>query len=312
MKRKTKDEFIIESNIIHNNKYDYSKVEYKNNKTKVCIICPEHGEFMQCPQDHIRGRGCTKCNGGVSHTNEEWLEKFKKMHGEKYTYIINDNDKLSSSKKIEILCPIHGSFKQQCISHAIGQGCPKCANEKNGVKKRKNNNEFISLAQKIHGKKYDYSKVNYINNHTEVCIICPEHGEFWQKPNVHLSNHGCPKCASSKLELELIKFLEENKTDYIYQANKKNFLWLKGLSLDFYLPEYNAAIECQGIEHFKETSFFGGLKGFYNTLERDKRKLDLCNKNNVKIFYYSNLNMEYPYFVYENKDNLLNAIKNGN
>ena len=154
--------------------------------------------------------------------------------------------------------------------------------------------------------------MDYVNNHTEVCIFCPEHGEFWQKPNVHLSNHGCPKCASSKLELELIKFLEENKTDYIYQANKKNFLWLKGLSLDFYLPEYNAAIECQGIEHFKETSFFGGLKGFYNTLERDKRKLDLCDKNNVKIFYYSNLNMEYPYFVYENKDNLLNAIKNGN
>ena len=58
---------------------------------------------------------------------------------------------------------------------------------------------FIEKAKKIHGDKYDYSKVEYINSHTKVCIICPEHGEFWQTPNNHLHGYGCPKCKSDKI-----------------------------------------------------------------------------------------------------------------
>lgn len=311
MKRKTKEEFIEESNIIHNNKYNYSKVEYINNKTKVCIICPEHGEFWQVPQDHTKGRGCSKCNGGISHSNTEWLNKFRKTHGEKYSYSITNNDKISSSTKIKILCPIHGEFEQSCMNHSIGQGCPKCGNENSAIKRQNDTDYFINLSRKTHGDKYDYSKTEYVNNHIKVCIICPKHGEFWQKPYVHLSKHGCPKCSSSKLELEIIDFLDENKIKYIHQANKKDFLWLKKLSLDFYLPDYNVAIECQGLEHFKEIKFFGGTKGFNSTVERDKRKLKLCNENHIKLFYYSNLGIEYPYKVYENKENMLNEIKNG-
>jgi len=61
--RKTLKQFIIESNNIHNNKYDYSLVEYKNAKTKVKIICHEHGVFRQRPHDHLKGHGCPKCVG---------------------------------------------------------------------------------------------------------------------------------------------------------------------------------------------------------------------------------------------------------
>ena len=55
--------------------------------------------------------------------------------------------------------------------------------------------EFIEKSIKIHGNKFDYSKVEYIGSHTKVCIICPEHGEFYQSPTGHLSGNGCPKCA---------------------------------------------------------------------------------------------------------------------
>lgn len=309
-KRKTKEEFIKECNVIHNNKYDYSKVEYINNKTKVCIICPIHGEFYQFPQDHTKGRGCSKCNGGVSHTNEEWFGKFRQVHGDKYTYNIV-NKKLSSNAKIEIICPTHGIFKQSCMNHSLGQGCPKCANENNGIKRRNSLENFISLAKQVHGDKYDYSKVKYINNHTEVCIVCPKHGEFWQKPNVHLLNHGCPKCSSSKLEMEIIKFLDEKNVKYIYQASKKDFEWLGRLSLDFYLLDYNAAIECQGLEHFKEIEYFGGKKKYVETTKRDAKKLTICEENGIRLFYYSNLGIEYSYNVYENKNKLLNDILNG-
>ncbi len=55
--------------------------------------------------------------------------------------------------------------------------------------------EFIEKAKKVHGNKYNYSKVEYIKSGLKVCIICPEHGEFWQIANAHLQGQGCPECA---------------------------------------------------------------------------------------------------------------------
>ena len=308
MKRKTKEEFIADARKVHGNKFDYTKVEYINNKTKVCIICPIHGEFWQYPQDHTKGVGCSKCNGGVSHSNEEWLEKFKKVHGERYFYNIKDTDKLSAYSKIEIICPKHGKFYQNCMNHSLGQGCHLCADEYSAIKRSNTKEQFITNARKVHCDKYDYSKVKYINNHIEVCIICPIHGEFWQKPNVHLLNHGCPKCVCSRLETEIVNCLEDNKIEYIHQANKKILPWLKKQSLDFYLPNYDVAIECQGGQHFNSVEWFGGVDALRKTIERDKRKRKLCEENGIKLLYYSNLDIEYPYFVYKNKQELIKAI----
>lgn len=67
-----------------------------------------------------------------------------------------------------------------------GEGCPKCGKEKSHKSKSSNVNKFIEKAREIHGNKYDYSKVDYVNNRTKVCIICPEHGKFWQTPAHHL------------------------------------------------------------------------------------------------------------------------------
>lgn len=65
-KRKTTEEFIEEAKKVHGDKYDYSKVEYVNARTKVCIVCPEHGEFWQIPDSHLRGRGCRLCGRDVA------------------------------------------------------------------------------------------------------------------------------------------------------------------------------------------------------------------------------------------------------
>jgi len=311
-RRKTTEEVIEEAKLIHGEKYIYDDTIYINNKTKMKIICPIHGEFWQLPQDHLRGRGCSKCNGGVSHTNEKWIEKFNTKHGNTYSYeLINKKLKLSSNTKIPIICKEHGVFYQSCINHSIGQGCPKCANIKNGIDKNHTNEKFKELSLKIHGDKYIYDKVNYINNHTEVCIICPKHGEFYQKPNVHLLGHGCPKCASSLLENELIELFNYNNIEYIHRAKRRKINWIDTLELDFYLPKYKIAIECQGIEHFKPINFFGGEKKYKSTLERDKKKLKLCEENGVKLLYYSNLDIEYPYEVFEDKEELLKEILNG-
>ena len=71
--------------------------------------------------------------------------------------------------------------------------------------------EFIKRAREVHGDKYDYSKVKYVNSVTEVCIICKEHGDFWQKPRYHLCGNGCPVCGGTKKSSSSI-FVERANT----------------------------------------------------------------------------------------------------
>ena len=216
--RKTTQSFIEDAKQIHGDKYDYSKVEYKGNKIKVCIICYEHGEFWQTPNKHL------------------------------------------SSK----------------------EGCPKCGDIFNGLKKRLGTQEFIKRAKQIHGDKYDYSKVEYVTSETKVQIICPKHGEFFQTPNCHLSGHGCPICNESHLEKTMKNILLENNIEFEQQ---KKFIWLGRQTLDFYLPQYNIGIECQGGQHFQAVEHFGGEKEFQKLLRRDKIKKQKCDTNNLKLFY---------------------------
>ena len=111
--------------------------------------------------------------------------------------------------------------------------------------------KFVEKARKIHGNKYDYSKVNYINAQTKVKITCPEHGEFWQKPNNHLNGKSCPLCSESHGEREIRKLLDKYGIRY---EREKTFDDLNGigggqLRFDFYLPDHNMCIEFDGEQH---------------------------------------------------------------
>lgn len=77
LQTKSKEQFIIESNKTHSNKYNYDEVEYIGTHYKVKIICPNHGPFYQVPMSHIRGIGCKKCVGYVSKKETKWLNKLK-------------------------------------------------------------------------------------------------------------------------------------------------------------------------------------------------------------------------------------------
>ena len=122
------NEFIAKARNVHGDKYDYSKVNYINAITKVCIICPKHGEFYQTPSQHL------------------------------------------------------------------SRGCKKCGVDTRAKKRTMSRDDFIKEANIKHNYKYDYSKVEYINSKTKICIICPIHGEFWQTPNSHLAGNGCIIC----------------------------------------------------------------------------------------------------------------------
>ena len=143
--------------------------------------------------------------------------------------------------------------------------------------------DFIEKAKKVHGDKYDYSKVEYVNSHSKVCIICPKHGEFWQTPNDHLNGKGCPFCNESHLEKELKKQFEENDIKF---EEHKHFEWLGKQEIDFYLSDYNIGVECQGKQHFG----FGGWSDKFNfekQFKLDENKYNLCNLNKINLIYYA-------------------------
>ena len=111
------------------------------------------------------------------HTTETIKKEFYKIHSNKYDYSKFIYTKMHD--KSTIICPIHGEFEQSAHSHLKGQGCPKCGVIERATKRLDTKDSFIKKAKKIHGDKYDYSKVNYVNSQTKVCIICLEDGEFW-------------------------------------------------------------------------------------------------------------------------------------
>ena len=289
-KKLTTEEFIERAKEIHGNKYDYSKIEYNGINTNVCIICPEHGEFWQTPSHHLRGCGCQKCSKKYHYTNDEFIELCKKKY---------NNTKLDFSKVkyISIMKPVciichekdrfgneHGEFYAvpNNLLRNKKSGCIKCED-----KAKLTTEEFIERAKEIHGNKYDYSKVEYVNAQTKVCIICPEHGEFWQTPHSHTTGKGCPICNESKLEKKIKDLLIENNIHFIEQYNQ---IFESNKSskqrIDFYLPDYNIAIECQGRQHFEKIDGLGGEKKYNYTKQMDKKKREICIKNNIKIIYF--------------------------
>ena len=193
----SKEYFIKRAISIHGDKYDYSKVNYINTKTKVCIICPEHGEFWQKPNTHLNGCGCYECFKNRQRENiidrntktqDTFLKKSILIHGNKYDY--SKVDYINAQTKVCIICPEHGEFWQIPQNHVKGCGCPKCSFIKTAQKNTHNTEEFIIKSIKKHGDKYNYSKVEYVKAKIKVCIICPKHGEFWQTPDSHLRGGG--------------------------------------------------------------------------------------------------------------------------
>lgn len=199
----------------HGDKYNYHKVKYSGAMNKVCIECPNHGDFWQTPADHRSGHGCPRCKDDKTSSRhrkglDKYLSKFKEVHGDKYDY--SRITKIQNSKDVvEIICREHGVFSQKATIHASGFGCQEC-----GGVKRYSTESFIKKCKEVHGGRYDYSKVSYKNNNTKVKVICPEHGVFEQNPKSHINGFGCQLCGLS--------YNPHKRQDYIDLCNKKGGL----------------------------------------------------------------------------------------
>lgn len=225
--------FVSKASEVHNNKYNYSMVDYRGWNKKVKIICPIHGEFNQSPSEHLKGHGCVKCAN--SHEDRklnvfDFFERAKILHQNKYNYVHFVFRDYKTKGMIE--CPKHGFFWQSPADHLSGRGCMKCKDDKTRQRFLSNTDDFIYKARKVHGDFYDYSLIDYKSTKEKVRVICPIHGEFLQTPNAHLHKYGCPKCGADKTIkahigtterfIEKAKEIHGNKYDYSkveYQRN---------------------------------------------------------------------------------------------
>lgn len=229
----------------HGYKYQYSKTIYKSSKDNVTITCLVHGDFEQKASNHLMGKGCRKCalqsrkeirNDSLSQLQEEFIKKSSLVHKCFYSY--EKVVYIKAGLKVEIICPIHGSFFQSPHLHSLGAGCKACADKAKGIKKRlQAAEEFEERARKVHGSKYDYPNVLYENSAKKIEVFCPRHGPFKIIPNAFLRGVGCNKCGvesmASKQATGITEFIQraaalhENKYDYSHVVYKSSHEYVK-------------------------------------------------------------------------------------
>ena len=285
VKKKTTKEFVEEAITIHNDKYNYDKVNYINIDTPVKIYCNScNVYFIQSPYGHIKAETpCKECRkmDKFRGSKDQLLEKCKLIHNDNYDY--SQVNYITIEDKVDIFCKkCNKYFSQEAYSHMNGSGCANCATKNRADNSRKTIEKFILEAKLVHGNKYSYDNVNYITNCTKISIFCNTcHNYFLQTPNNHIRGSGC----------QCMLYKNENKCKDIIQLltgkkfYKKKPKWLHGLELDGYNPSLKLAFEYNGEQHYNYKPFFHreGVHNLWEQQERDMLKRYLCKKNNIRL-----------------------------
>ena len=266
-----KEIFIEKSTKTHGKLYDYSLIEYKNTKTKVKIICLEHGVFEQTPGNHMSGQGCPICGGSKKLTTNDFVMKSNIIHDNKYDYSLVKYE--NSKTKVKIICPVHGVFEQTPNSHLRGSGCALCQKTIKFLKSKEN---FIIVSKDIHDNKYDYSLVEYKNSKTKVKIICPEHGIFEQVPESHIRGYGCLQCSKEKTISKQEKEINDFITKQGIETITSDRIILNGHEIDIYIPKLKIAIEYDGLYWHSE---------IYKDKKYHINKTNECEKQGLQLIH---------------------------
>lgn len=289
--------------------YDFSKANYKNNHTPIEVRCRKHDYIWNPTPNNMLTHHCLcpKCQRekqieSLRLSFDEIKQRLEKQHPS-LDFSLFKEQQQNEEAKISCICHEkdennieHGIFEKTIHLLLQGQGCPKCGRKQAGLKTRLEQSEFLERIKEKHkGKKFDFSEAFYIKGEKNVKIICKEkdkqgkeHGAFNIKASYLLKGYGCPKCRKSHLEYSLECFLNENNIEHIPQ---KRFKWLGKQSLDFYLPQYNIGIECQGSQHFISDFFLDKGKEYAEELlrktqKRDERKKTLCSERGITLIYF--------------------------
>ena len=190
-RRSTKEKFIEKANRIHNYRYDYSRIDYKDSSTKVLIICKVHGEFLQIPSNHLTGYGCMECRRESSRVGlEEFIRRSRSVHANKFDY--SEVNYKNTTSKVIIICPHHGKFEQSPHGHLLGDGCSECSK-----KKQYTTETAARKVEQVHGgniKFIDEFNVKTTNKYKFLCKC----GNIWNSMlDSIIRGSGCPACAKT-------------------------------------------------------------------------------------------------------------------
>lgn len=295
--------FIEKAKVKHGDRYEYVKFDNKRNDEKTFIICPEHGLFEQIIHNHLKGQGCPKCGRKKSadkkrKTVENFIEEATQIHNGKYDY--SEVVYVNTDTDVCIICPKHGRFWQRPDHHLNGSGCPECKRERLSNFKQDTRESFIEKAMQVHSDKYDYSKAEYLDAHTDVILICPEHGEFNQTPTKHLCGQGCPKCGNrfGQTEEEICNYLKSVGIHNIERNVRLN----NGKEIDIFIPNKMIGIEYDGLRWHSEN--FG--KDKYYHLKKTEESI----KESIRLIHiFEDEYLEHKELVYDKIKQLLGINK---
>ena len=201
------ENFIEKSTIAHNGYYDYSKVEYINSSSKVLIICPEHGDFWQLPNDHIKGFKCPKCKADNHRVKfSDFVKKAREIHGDKYTYI--ESSWNGTATPVQAICPHHGEISLSPISHLKGSECLLCSRAS-----KEDDAESIPEFEVLDFKYKIVSNVRSAITNATYTFNCSVHGNYETTYLKYLNKfyHGCPECFIARIRKDFDSFVKEAK-----------------------------------------------------------------------------------------------------
>lgn len=213
--------FIEKAKKVHGEKYDYSKVNYVDAKTKVTIICPKHGEFEVTPNAHLNGNGCKECakeltKEKVGISKEEFIRRATEKFGDRFDY--SNIDYRGFREKTMLYCRQHGAFEASPFNHLRRDSgcCPGCKKEAKAL----TTEQFIAKSKEKYGDRFSYEHTVYKSNEEPIIITCPVHGDVETTPHEHFFGNGCRLCGldSKKLSQEEVirRFREAHGDKFDY------------------------------------------------------------------------------------------------
>lgn len=214
-----KQKFLNKAILIHNNEFDYSKMNFINNNTKIEIICKEGHHFFDTPKQHNdtrkhkNGYGCNICSTHISkYTAKSYIKKANEVHNNKYDYSLITNETFKNLKDIVyIKCPEHTVFPKNAGSHVYGYGCNECNNHT----AKMTNCIFLKKAKKLYENKYEYPNLNIENgNKSKIKILCKRKHITIKIVADHLNGSECTMCNKIDKFLILAKNTHLNRFDY--------------------------------------------------------------------------------------------------
>lgn len=279
-KRLQPDEFIKKAIEVHGDKFDYTPTVYTTRRNNVLIRCKECGEvFSVRAGHHLDGQGCPICWRDRL-TTEKFIARAKEKFGDKYDY--SPTIYVNARTKIKFICPVHGIVEQNPLQHLRGIGCPLCDDDS----QKMTTEDFIRKAREVHRDLYDYSLVEYTTRDRKVKIICKKHGVFEQQAGNHLSGYHCPYCATSRGEIKVKYWLQDNGVGFKWQHTLRRKNKEKGLTkiiIDFYIKDAKTVIEYNGQQHYEPVDIYGGKEQFAKQLERDKEVERICKQRKLNL-----------------------------